>query len=65
MSPLLQRLVTVLAGVGVGALGVLVPATAPIALPAAWAIAGWAIPHPADSAAAAPGLAALPGGKKQ
>jgi len=48
MSPFWQRLITILAGVGVGTLGVLVPATAPIALPAAAAIAGWAVPHPAD-----------------
>lgn len=50
MNPWLQRLLTVLAGVGVGALGVLVPATAPFALPAAGALLGWATPHPADAA---------------
>jgi len=41
-------MVTVLAGVGVGVLGVLVPATAPFALPAAGTLLGWVIPHPAD-----------------
>jgi hypothetical protein len=49
MNPWLQRLLTILAGVGVGALGVLVPVTAPIALPASGVLVGWAIKHPADS----------------
>jgi hypothetical protein len=49
MSPWAKRILTILAGVGVGALGVLVPATAPIALPAAGFLTGWATKHPADS----------------
>lgn len=49
MSPWLQKLITVLAGVGVGTLGVLVPPTAPIALPASGFLLGWATKHPADA----------------
>lgn len=54
MSPWWQRIVTVLAGVGLGTLGTLVPATAAFALPAAGMLLGWAVPHPADHKKPAP-----------
>ncbi len=44
-----SRIVTVIAGVASGALGVFVPATAPFAFPAATALLGWATTHPADA----------------
>lgn len=48
MSPWAQRILTILAAVGVGSLGGLVPATAAIAMPAATFLLGWALQHPAD-----------------
>ncbi len=54
IPPWAQRLLTILVGVGVGTLGVLVPQTAPFALPAAGALLGWSAPHPADAHREAP-----------
>ncbi len=49
MSSFWQRMLTVVAAVGTGALGVFVPATAPFAIPAATLLLGWATKHPADA----------------
>jgi len=49
MTPWLQRLLTVAAGVGIGIVGVVVPATAAFTIPAAIGLVGWAVPHPADN----------------
>lgn len=50
VPPWAQRAGTVVLAVGVGALGVFVPATAPFAGPAALGLLGWALPHTADAA---------------
>jgi len=50
MNPLLQRVLTVLAGAGIIVAGVLIPAAAPYLIPAGSGVILWAMPHPADKA---------------
>lgn len=49
MPPWAQRLITVVTGIAIGAVGVLLPPAAPFTTPAATMVIGWAIAHPADA----------------
>lgn len=50
VPPWAQRLVTAAAALGVGALAIAVPSTAPYAVPVALGLVGWTLPHTADMA---------------